>query len=72
MPLFNLEFWLLIKYDNLNTIIDINMKLRILAYHDKEQLQDNEHYSESNMFEVMSPFVKSIIYINVAHYSKSI
>ena len=37
-----------------------------------EQLQGNGHYSESNIFGVMPLFVKSIIYFNVAHYSKII
>ena len=58
MPLFNLGFLskLLIKFDNLKTIKYINMKPRILAYHNMEQLHGNGHYSESNNFGVNASF----------------
>ena len=60
MPLINWEILLnlLIKYDNWKTIKDINMKLWILAHHDKEQLLaiDCGHYSESNTFGVIPIF----------------
>ena len=54
--------WSLSSYKNLNaahyskSIKGINTKLGILAHHDKVQLQDKEHNSESYSFGVMPLF----------------
>ena len=55
MPLFNLEFLskLLIKY-NLKTMKDININFQISAFQEMGQLKDKGHYSENNIFGVMS------------------
>ena len=56
MPLFNLEYLskLLIKYDDLKTIKDINMKLQILAYHKMGHLQDKDHFLNLKTIKVIS------------------
>ena len=43
------------------SIKDINTKLGILAHHDKVQLQDKGHNSESYSFKVMSLFYQTIL-----------
>ena len=56
MPLFNLEILskLFVKYDNLNTIKDINMKLWILACHDMCSCKTTDIILKAIFFGVMS------------------
>jgi hypothetical protein len=50
------------NFNKSNTLKVINMKLGVLAYHDKVQLLDNRHNSESNIFGDM-PLFKFLVFL---------